>query len=162
MPANRTIVLTIVLIVLYDRLEFFYYVAEPHGAEPFIFWRTPWGLIFEHASFPFVSKECLRLDNYIYYASVKLQNFIFVYLVWLYIPVLRNYSKWIIISFGLCFLEYFLTYNEAAFLIPLPKFAPPISWFIPDAIPGSTATLKVGSIIYFGTMSVRHILRRIQ
>lgn len=114
-----TLISVLVLLILYFCLEYSWYLAGKNGDQPFFLFPGYLGAAV--GSFPFCYHQAIRLDAYIYNAAIKLQNFIFVLVIWLFcVRVLRKYAKWMLISFGLCFLEYFITYGDAVYQIPLP------------------------------------------
>lgn len=86
----------------------------------------------------------IRLDSYVYYMFIKVEQILFVLLVQLFLTDMKNYTKWLVITFFLALIEYPLTYNEPIYKIMLPEF---FSWH--PYVPVSTATLKLIAVCYF-------------
>ncbi len=116
------IVLIVLLVLLYDRVEYLWYGVNP---------ETEFTL--------FNGKESIRADSFIYYASQRVQYIIFAYVLMILIPQLKR-PLWIFFTCEvLYFVEYFITYNEPIYKVPM--FG---DWYIPISV----ATLKFLSIAY--------------
>jgi hypothetical protein len=110
------------LMIVFDRLEYFYEVVNPD---------TNICLL--------AVERCFRADSFVYFACVKVQQWIFVYVIHLLVP-LKEYSKWSVWAFALAFVEFFFTYNEPIARIPFP---------FDMYLPISTAILKFAAVAYF-------------
>jgi hypothetical protein len=119
---KNKIVLIVLLVLLYDRVEYLWYGVNP---------ETEITLI--------NSKESIRADSFIYYASQRVQYIIFAYVLMLLIPQLKRPLLFFFICEVLYFLEYFITYNEPIYKVPMLG-----DWYIPISV----ATLKFVSIAY--------------
>jgi len=110
-----------VLLILYDRIEFLYYAfGNPE----------------ELVSFPFKANP-IRKDSYIYFASVMFMQLITAVIVHLLLQ--WKETKWFVAASALVFVEYFFTYGQPLFKIPLPH-----GFYIP----GSASTLRMMSVCY--------------
>lgn len=81
----------------------------------------------------------VRLDSWVYNASVKVEHFILPLILFILTPFKKE-CKLMMWAFGLAFVEFFITWNEPILKIPMPFHL----W-----IPVSTSLLKLGSICYF-------------
>ena len=100
----------------------------------------PWADLKIYIKVPFIYEDGpVRLDSYIYNASVKVAHFIAPLILFLLTPFKKE-CKYMMIAFGLAFFEFFLTWNMPVAQIPLP-----FNWFIPI----STSPLKFASVCYF-------------
>lgn len=105
-----------ILLLCYDRIEYLYYAFE--GSDRYI---------------PFLfSGEPIRLDAYVYFLSIRVQQIIFILILHILIGAPKA-TQWVLIAFILSLIEFPLTYNEPFFKIPLP-----FGFYVP----GSTASLK--------------------
>lgn len=130
MDKKRLITIAI-LLILYDRVEFLYYALDnPDQKIGFIFKGDP-----------------IRADSYIYFASIMLQQVITSIIVYLFLP--WKETKWFVIASMIVFVEYFFTYGQPFFKIPLPG---------DFYIPGSTSTLRMMSVCYFMYAVVKRVM----
>lgn len=118
---KRRLITIAVLLILYDRIEFLYYAFDnPEEKVGFILKGDP-----------------IRKDSYIYFASIMFQQVITSIIVYLFLP--WRETKWFVIASVIVFIEYFFTYGQPFFKIPLPgEFY----------IPGSASTLRMISVCY--------------
>ncbi len=100
----------------------------------------PWEDVPIYYNVPFIyDGGAVRLDSWVYNASVKIEHFIVPLVLFILTPFKRE-SKLMMLAFGLCLVEFFFTWNEPFFKIPLPFDL----W-----IPISTSLLKFASICNF-------------
>lgn len=90
----------------------------------------------------------VRLDSWVYNASVKVEHFILPLILFIISPFKKE-CKLMMWAFGLAFVEFFFTWNEPVLKIPMPFHL----W-----IPVSTSLLKLASICYFMWGCVKKIL----
>jgi hypothetical protein len=119
---SRTLIKIAILLLLYDRVEFLYYLVE--GSERKI------GFL--------LMGDPIRIDSYIYFASIGLQQLIFAFILQMLIPI--RAAKFFVLASAVCFIEYFLTYGQPIAKIPLP-------WEL--YIPVSGSALWLVSVCYF-------------
>lgn len=81
----------------------------------------------------------VRLDSWVYNASVKVEHFILPLILFILTPFKKE-CRLMMWAFGLAFVEFFITWNEPILKIPMPFHL----W-----IPVSTSLLKLASICYF-------------
>lgn len=117
------------LVLLFFLMEYLYLPAEGN--------TTPVKIVFKDFS--------IRLDSYVYFAAIKVEQFIFVVVLHIILPM-KDYTKWLVYSFLAAIVEYPLTYNEPIYKLPLP-----LDFYIPV----STASLKFTAVAYFMTGCVR-------
>jgi hypothetical protein len=89
----------------------------------------------------------VRLDSWIYNASVKIEHFIVPLILYVLTPFKQECK--LMGAFALSFIEFFFTWNEPIGKIPLP-----FEWWIPI----STALLKLVSICWFMWVCIKEIL----
>jgi hypothetical protein len=119
---SRIFIKIAILLLLYDRVEFLYYLVE--GSE------RKMGFL--------LMGDPIRIDSYIYFASIGLQQLIFAFILQMLIPI--RAAKFFVLASAVCFIEYFLTYGQPIAKIPLP-------WEL--YIPVSGSTLRLVSVCYF-------------
>ena len=124
--ALRVLVISI-LVLMYDRVEFLYYGVNPD---------TKICLL--------IGKRCFRADSFVYYASIRVQYIILAVILQLAVPMLiKGLDKalaFIMLANVLYFVEYFFTYNEPLYKIPMAIG----DWYLPVSV----ATLKLMAVIY--------------
>lgn len=81
----------------------------------------------------------VRLDSWVYNASVKVEHFILPLILFILTPFKKE-CRLMMWAFVLAFVEFFITWNEPILKIPMPFHL----W-----IPVSTSLLKLASICYF-------------
>lgn len=81
----------------------------------------------------------VRLDSWVYNASVKVEHFILPLILFILTPFKKE-CRLMMWAFGLAIVEFFITWNEPILKIPMPFHL----W-----IPVSTSLLKLASICYF-------------
>ncbi len=112
---------------MYDRVEFLYYGINPD---------TKICLL--------IGARCFRADSFVYFASVRVQYIILAVILQLTVPVLiKGLDKalaLILLANLLYFVEYFFTYNEPLYKIPMGLG----DWYLPVSV----ATLKLVAVIY--------------
>jgi hypothetical protein len=81
----------------------------------------------------------VRLDAWIYNACVKIEHIVVVLMLHILLDFKKE-TKWLLITFGLAFVEFFFTWNE-----PVLKIDLPFSMYIPI----STTPLKFAAVAYF-------------
>jgi hypothetical protein len=86
----------------------------------------------------------VRLDSYMYFLFIKVEQIIAVLIVQQLLPDFWKYTRWLVLGFFLALIEYPLTYNEPMYKILLPEFG---SW--QPYIPVSVAMLKFIAVCYF-------------
>jgi hypothetical protein len=119
---KATLIKIAILLVLYDRVEFLYYLVE--GSD---------------VKLGFLLKgDPIRIDSYVYFASIGLQQVIFALIIHMLMPM--KSVKFFVIASIICFLEYFVTYGQPITKIPLP-------WEL--YIPISGSMLRLASVCYF-------------
>jgi hypothetical protein len=114
---------TALLLVLIDRVEFAYYPFE--GVQryvPFLTYATP-----------------IILSWYVYVMSILVQQFLWIVLLWMWLPMGKQF-KWVVIAFFLCILEFPITYGQPIASLPLPW-----SWYFPI----SCSLLRLAAILYY-------------
>jgi hypothetical protein len=119
---SRTLIKIAILLLLYDRVEFLYYLVE--GSERKI------GFL--------LMGDPIRIDSYVYFASIGLQQLIFAFILQMFMPI--RAAKFFVLASAVCFIEYFLTYGQPVAKIPLP-------WEL--YIPVSGSALRLVSVCYF-------------
>lgn len=125
----RKLITIAILLLIYDRLEYAWYVVEGMN----VYYKVPY--VF--------TGNAIRIDSWVYLASVKVQHIVTIYILHILLPM-REYTKWILVAFALALIELHLTYNEPFMRIFLPVIG---NW--QPYIPVSTATLKLASVCYF-------------
>lgn len=121
----------VILLILWDRVEFLYYLFEGYDAKI--------GFI--------IQGDPIRLDSYVYFASIALQQVITAYIIYTLLP--WNSVKWFLVASVLCFIEYFFTYGTPILKLPLP-------WNL--YIPVSASSLRMVSVCYFSYEAVKKLL----
>lgn len=114
---------TALIIVLIDRIEFAYYPFE--GVEryvQFLLYDTP-----------------IIMSWYVYCLSVLVQGFLWSIVAWMWLPMAKDF-KWVVIAFGLCIVEFPLTYGQPITSLPLPW-----GWFFPI----SCSLLRLMAVMYY-------------
>jgi hypothetical protein len=86
----------------------------------------------------------VRLDSYMYFLFIKVEQIIAVLIVQQLLPDFWKYTRWLVLAFFLALIEYPLTYNEPMYKILLPEFG---SW--QPYIPVSVAMIKFIAVCYF-------------
>jgi hypothetical protein len=129
---KKTIGQLTVLVMVFFLLEYLYL--------PFENLRNPVVIVFQNFTIP--------LDSYMYFLCVKVEHLVFAYCIHLLIDA-KHVTKWIVISFFLCLLEYPLTYNEPIGRIPMP---------FDLYVPISTSVLKFASVGYFMYWGLKKIM----
>jgi hypothetical protein len=125
MPPRLKYITVSILVLIYFLLEYAW---------------IPWAGVPKYYEVPFIySDGPVRLDSWIYNACVKIEHLILPLIIYILTPFKRE-SKFMLLAFGLSFVEFFLTWNE-----PIAKIPMPFDW----GIPISTAPLKLASICYF-------------
>lgn len=123
---------TCALLLVIDRVEFAYYPFE--------------GL---DRSIPFLCcHEPIKISWWVYLISIQLQHFLWALILWMWMPM-KRYFKWVVIAFGLCVIEFPLTYGEPVSQLPLPW-----QWYFPL----SCSMLRLASIVYFIMVCVKEML----
>src|SRR5688572_29915419 len=61
----------------------------------------------------------VRLDAWIYNACVKIEHIVVVLMLHILLDFKKE-TKWLLVTFGLAFVEFFLTWNEPVMKIDLP------------------------------------------
>lgn len=118
---KRKLITIGVLFILWDRVEFLYYLVEGRDTKiGFLLMGDP-----------------IRIDSYVYFASMYLQTLILVVILQMALPL--KSMKYLVIACLLCFIEYFVTYGQPIAKIPLP-------WNL--YIPVSCSTLRLLSVCY--------------
>jgi hypothetical protein len=117
----RKFIIIAILFLLYDRVEFLYYAFE--GSERKI------GFI--------IKGDPIRIDSYVYFASIGLQQVIASFIIYLLLPW-RSVRLFVIAS-AVCFVEYFFTYGQ-----PLAKIFLPFDFYVPV----SASALRFASVCY--------------
>jgi hypothetical protein len=124
--ALRVLIISI-LVLMYDRVEFLYYGINPD---------TKICLL--------IGERCFRADSFVYFASVRVQYIILAVILQLTVPMLiKGLDKalaFILLANVLYFVEYFFTYNEPLYKIPMAIG----DWYLPISV----ATLKLVAVIY--------------
>jgi hypothetical protein len=124
--ALRVLVISI-MVLMYDRVEFLYYGVNPD---------TKICLL--------IGERCFRADSFVYYASIRVQYIILALVLQLTVPMLINgldrALAFIMVANVLYFVEYFFTYNEPLYKIPMAIG----DWYLPVSV----ATLKLMAVIY--------------
>jgi hypothetical protein len=124
--ALRVLVISI-LVLMYDRVEFLYYGVNPD---------TKICLL--------IGERCFRADSFVYYASIRVQYIILAVVLQLTVPMLikglDRALAFIMVANVLYFVEYFFTYNEPLYKIPMAIG----DWYLPVSV----ATLKLMAVIY--------------
>jgi hypothetical protein len=124
--ALRVLVISI-LVLMYDRVEFLYYGVNPD---------TKICLL--------IGERCFRADSFVYYASIRVQYIILAVVLQLTVPMLikglDRALAFIMVVNVLYFVEYFFTYNEPLYKIPMAIG----DWYLPVSV----ATLKLMAVIY--------------
>jgi hypothetical protein len=124
--ALRVLVISI-LVLMYDRVEFLYYGVNPD---------TKICLL--------IGERCFRADSFVYYASIRVQYIILAVILQLTVPMLikglDRALAFIMVANVLYFVEYFFTYNEPIYKIPMAIG----DWYLPVSV----ATLKLTAVIY--------------
>lgn len=128
--AKKFIIIAI-LFLLYDRVEFLYYAFE--GSERKV------GFI--------IKGEPIRIDSYVYFASIGLQQVIASFIIYLLLP--WRSVKYFVIASVICFVEYFFTYGQPIAKIPLPA-----DFYIPI----SASTLRFVSVCYVMYECVKRVM----
>jgi hypothetical protein len=124
---KRKVILLSIYVFIFFLMEYLYLPFE--GDE------TPVAIAFQDFT--------IRLDSYVYYFCMKGEQLIFALTLRLLLPI-KEYTKWIVLTFALAVFEYPLTYNE-----PIAKLLLPDFWGFQPYVPASTATLKFASVCYF-------------
>jgi hypothetical protein len=118
---KRKLITVGILFILWDRVEFLYYLVEGRD--------TKIGFL--------MIGDPIRIDSYVYFASMYFQTVIIALILQLVLPL--ESMKYFLIACLLCFLEYFVTYGRPIAKIPLP-------WEL--YIPVSCSTLRLLSVCY--------------
>lgn len=118
---KRKLITIAILLILWDRIEFLYYAFE--GSDRKIGF--------------FLIGDPIRLDSYVYFASIAFQQAITAIIIYMVIPI--RAAKYFVIASLVCFVEYFLTYGQPIAKIPLP-----FDFYLPL----SGSTLRLASICY--------------
>jgi hypothetical protein len=124
--ALRVLVISI-LVLMYDRVEFLYYGVNP-----------------DTKICLFIGDRCFRADSFVYFASVRVQYIILAVILQMVVPMLIKgldmALAFILAANVLYFVEYFFTYNEPFYKIPIGLG----DWYLPVSV----ATLKLMAVIY--------------
>ena len=129
------IIAIVILVVLYDMVEFLYYGVD-EGTRICLL----------------IGERCFRADSFVYFASVKVQYIIFAVILQMLVPMimkgLERPLKFILIANVLYFVEYFFSYNE-----PISKIHLPFGLYIPI----DSAAVKVAAWCYLSYEVVRKL-----
>jgi hypothetical protein len=124
--ALRMLVISI-LVLMYDRVEFLYYGMNPDSKICLL-----------------IGERCFRSDSFIYYASVRVQYIILAVILQMMVPLfvkgLNKALAFLLLANVLYFIEYFFTYNEPLYKIPMLIG----DWYLPVSV----ATVKLAAVIY--------------
>lgn len=123
MGKSEKLILTAILLVLIDRIEFAYYPFQ--GSPIFVAFAC--------------CHEPIQLSWWVYLETIQVQHFLWTIIAFLWIPM-RKEMIFIMIAFGLCVLEFPLTYG-----IPIAKLPLPFNWFFPL----SCSLLRLAAILNF-------------
>jgi hypothetical protein len=108
----------------------------------------PWEDVPVFYNVPFVyDGGPVRLDSWIYNACVKVEHFLFVLTIHLVLDFKKE-TKWLLITFGLAFVEFFFTWNE-----PIAQIDLPFGMYLPI----STTPMKFAAVAYFMYGTVKKI-----
>lgn len=119
----QKLILTVILLVIIDRVEFAYYPFE--GLDRYI---------------PFVTYDKPIIASwYVYCLSMIIQGFLWSFVAWMWLPMQKQF-KWVVIAFGLCVLEFPITYGQPIATLPLPW-----QWYFPL----SCSLLRLVAIMYY-------------
>jgi len=125
------IIKLVVLLFLWDRVEFLYYLVEGN--------ETKIGFI--------IQGDPIRIDSYVYFASIAIQQVITATIFYILLP--WDSVKWFLVACILCFIEYFFTYGTPIAKIPLP-------WNL--YVPISASGVRMVSVCYFSYDAVKRLL----
>lgn len=126
---------TACILIVIDRVEFAYYPFE--GSKKMI------GFICCH--------KPIKISWWIYLVSVQLQYFLFTVILYIWIPdIMKKEMLYIVIAFGLCVIEFPITYGRPIAQLPLPW-----QWYFPL----SCSILRLFSIMWFITNLIRKLLK---
>jgi hypothetical protein len=125
---NRDYITVSILLILFFFCEYFYLAWEG-----------------DSSPVPILLKDfTIRKDSYIYFFSIKFEQFFCVAILYTAIKSMRSYSIWVLYAFALAIIEYPLTYNE-----PIVKYMLPDLIIFHPYIAVSTALLKLFAVLYF-------------
>jgi hypothetical protein len=100
----------------------------------------PWEDVQTFYNVPFIyDGGPVRLDAWIYNACVKIEHIVVVLMLHILLDFKKE-TKWLLITFGLAFVEFFFTWNE-----PIAQIDLPFGMYIPI----STTPLKFAAVAYF-------------
>lgn len=112
-----------ILLLIADRVEFLYYgIENPSEMVGFVYSGAP-----------------IRIDSYIYFASIRIQQLIFAIILNMLLPEFRKETTAFVIVSFLYFMEFFWSYNEPTTTIRITEYI---------YIPISVAALKL--MVIFG------------
>lgn len=127
--ALRVLIVSI-LVLMYDRVEFLYYGVNPD---------TKICLL--------IGERCFRADSFVYYASIRVQYIILAVILQMLVPLLiKGLDKalgFVLLANVMYFVEYFFTYNEPLYKIPMLIG----DWYLPVSI-ASVKLVAVGYLMF--------------
>jgi hypothetical protein len=128
----KKVILTIVLLFIIDRIEFAYYPFQ--GLDRSI------GFVCCH--------EPISVSWWVYLISIQMQLFLFTVILYLWVP-LKKEMLYVMIAFGVCVIEFPITYGWPIAQIPMP-----FNLYFPV----SCSLLRLASICYLMYVVVKKIL----
>jgi hypothetical protein len=131
----KKLLLTGLLLIVIDRLEFAYYPFE--GVQKYV------SFVCCH--------EPIQLSWWVYLVSIQMQHFLWTVVLYVWIPEgFKRQMLAIVAAFGLCVVELPLTYGQPIAKLPLP-------WSL--YFPLSCSLLRLVAIMWFVTEFVRKVIK---